>query len=353
MKKGIKILIGAAVGLCVIALIGARVLAPKEELDTVDIPTVSVDSLKRGSMESRIALMGTVQPSDTYYLMPKTAGELIEVYVENGQSVKQGDAIARLDNQKQIDAARYTLEQANAAATTAQNALNRMTPLYQAGDVSAQEYESVKAQATAASSQAKSAKLNYDTQVEFATITAPADGTVQNLSYTINGMLTQSSQLGVLVGEGAKTISFNVTEDVVRGLGIGEEIIVEKSGSSYKGIVSEVGKFINAQNGLFPVKATLTSAEGLQDGSSAKLSLVSKRVENAALIPLDYVYYSNSAPFVYLYEDGTVREREIELGIQNNTEAELISGLSESDMIISSWSKELYDGAAVKLEENS
>lgn len=350
MKKGIKIGIGVVVGLAFLGLIASRIFAPEEEIEVTELPTVTLGELQHGEMESRISLMGTVQPSDTYYLMPKTAGELLEVYVENGQEVKKGDAIAKIDNQKQIDAAKYTLDQANAAASTAGNALNRLTPLFQAGDISAQEYESARSQATAASAQAKSAQLNYDTQVEFATVTAPADGSIQNLSYTLNAMVSQSSQLGILVGSGAKTINFNVTEDVMRNLVMGEEVRVEKSGVEISGAVSEIGQVVNPQNGLFPVKAILTGAEGLSDGSSAKLSLVSAKSENADIIPLDYVYYANSQPYVYLYEDGIVRERMLTLGIQNKESAEVLEGLSAGDKIIATWSKELYDGAKVKLE---
>ncbi len=351
MKKGIKIGIGAAAGLAFIVLVAGRVLRPAPELPTTELPTVTLGKLATGNMESTISLMGTIQPSDTYYLMPKTAGELLAVYVENGQRVKQGDPIAKLDNQKQIDAAKYTLEQANASAATAGNALNRMTPLYQAGDISAQEYESTKAQATAASAQAKSAQLNYDTQMEFATLTAPADGTIQNLSYTLNAMLTQSSQLGILVGSGAKTVDFNVTEDVMRNLTLGEKVRVEKSGVTIDGTISEIGQVVNAQNGLFPVKAVLEGGGELSDGVSAKLTLVSARAENTGIIPLDDIYYSDSKPYVYLYQDGVVRERAITLGIRNNTEAQVLEGLTAEDQIVSSWSKELYDGASVKIQE--
>ena len=349
MKKGIKIAACAVVAVAVVVLVAQRMMQPAEEIQTKELPSVTLTRISQGSIANDISLMGTVEPSDTYAVMPKAAGEVLECYVENGQYVHKGDPIVKIDNQKQIDAAKYTLEQANVSATTAKDALSRMTPLYEAGDISAQDYESTKAQADAAEAQAASAKLNYDTQVEYATVTAPADGTIQNKDVTINAMVSQQSQLCILTGTGAKTLNFNVTEDVMENLELGETVTVEKNGGTYEGTITDVGRVVNAQTGLFPVKATLADAETLADGSSAKLTVVNEHAENTSLIPLDCIYYSNGNPYVYVYADGLVHKQELTLGIQNEESAQVLDGLNATDEVVSSWTNELYDGAGVNL----
>ncbi len=349
MKKGIKIAAGAVVVIGVLALVLQRMMQPAEVVQTKSLPTVTLTRMSQGSIANNISLMGTIEPSDTYAVMPKVAGEVLECYVENGQFVHKGDPIVKLDNQKQIDAAKYTLEQANVSATTARDALSRMTPLYEAGDISAQDYESTKAQADAAEAQAASAKLNYDTQVEYATVTAPADGTIENKNITINAMVSQQSQLCILTGSGAKTLQFNVTEDVMENLELGETVTVEKNGGTYEGTVTEIGHVVNAQTGLFPVKAELSAAETLADGSSAKLTVVNEHAENVSLLPLDCLYYSNGNPYVYVYEDGLVHKKDLTLGIQNEESAQILSGINAGDQVVQSWTNELYDGASVNI----
>ncbi len=349
MKKGIKIAAGAVVVIGVLALVLQRMMQPAEVVQTKSLPTVTLTRMSQGSIANSISLMGTIEPSDTYAVMPKVAGEVLECYVENGQFVHKGDPIVKLDNQKQIDAAKYTLEQANVSATTARDALSRMTPLYEAGDISAQDYESTKAQADAAEAQAASAKLNYDTQVEYATVTAPADGTIENKNITINAMVSQQSQLCILTGSGAKTLQFNVTEDVMENLELGETVTVEKNGGTYEGTVTEIGHVVNAQTGLFPVKAELSAAETLADGSSAKLTVVNEHAENVSLLPLDCLYYSNGNPYVYVYEDGLVHKKDLTLGIQNEESAQILSGINAGDQVVQSWTNELYDGASVNI----
>ena len=365
MKKQIKIAIGAVVVLGFAGLVATRMMKPQEEIQTKGLPAVTLTTATEGSIEQTTSLMGTVQPSDTYYITPKVAGELVEIYVQNGQSVEAGAPIAKIDNQKQIDAAKSQLEAANASvqaasqqAATAQDAVNRMTPLYESGDISVQSYNqtanSAKAAASqvdAAKAQAASAKLNYESQVEFATVTAPAAGVVQNQNMTLHGMVSQSSQLCVITGTGAKVVKFNVTEEVLQNLTLGQTVTVEKNGSSYSGTVTKLTKLVDPQSGLFPVEATLSGADALSDGSSTKLSLVAAKADHTLLVPVDAVYYSGGNPYVYTYENGVVKRVFITTGISDDQNVEVTDGLDGTEQIVNSWTDDIYDGAEVRIAD--
>ena len=365
MKKQIKIAIGAVVVLGFAGLVATRMMKPQEEIQTKELPAVTLTTATEGSIEQTTSLMGTVEPSDTYYITPKVAGELVEIYVQNGQSVEAGAPIAKIDNQKQIDAAKSQLEAANASvqaasqqAATAQDAVNRMTPLYESGDISVQSYNqtanSAKAAASqvdAAKAQAASAKLNYESQVEFATVTAPAAGVVQNQNMTLHGMVSQSSQLCVITGTGAKLVKFNVTEEVLQNLTLGQTVTVEKNGSSYSGTVTKLTKLVDPQSGLFPVEATLSGADALSDGSSTKLSLVAAKADHTLLVPVDAVYYSGGNPYVYTYENGVVKRVFITTGISDDQNVEVTDGLDGTEQIVNSWTDDIYDGAEVRIAD--
>ena len=363
MKKQVKIAIAAVVVLGFAGLVATRMMKPQEEMQTKGLPAVTLTTATEGSIEQTTALMGTVQPSDTYYITPKVAGELVEIYVQNGQSVEEGAPIAKIDNQKQIDAAKSQMEAANASvqaasqqAATAPDAVNRMTPLYESGDISVQSYNQTATSAKAAASQvdaakaqAASAKLNYETQVEFATVTAPAAGVVQNQNMTLHGMVSQSSQLCVITGTGAKVVKFNVTEDVLQNLTMGQTVTVEKNGTSYSGTITKLTKLVDPQSGLFPVEATLSGAGALSDGSSTKLSLVAAKADHALLVPVDAVYYSGGNPYVYTYENGLVKRVFITIGISDDQYYEVTDGLDGTEQIVNSWTDDIYDGAEVRI----
>ena len=356
MKKGAKIVIVLLILLGVAFLVGRRVLKPKEEVEHTQLPLATGISVEKGDLSITESLVGTIEASEQYALASKVSGEVLEIYAENGAELKKGDKIARLDNQKQIDAAKYTLEQAEAQAKAASDARNRLASLQASGDISAQDFESADAQAKAAEAQVKAAKLNYDTQVEFATITAPADGVLQNSILVKDAMIPQGTQIASLMGKGKQQLVFSVTEELMKNLSLGQEVKVEKGQEQYTGSITEISGVMNAQTGLFTVKANLENSS-LPEGSRVKLTVTKDSRTGVNLLPLSVIYYDNGSPYVYLLEkgegeNGTIKKQSVELGLQGEEKVEILSGLSEKDLVVSSWNNEMYDGAKVRLNSS-
>lgn len=356
MKKGVKIVIVLLILLGVAFLVGRRVLKPKEEVEHTQLPLATGISVEKGDLSITESLVGTIEASEQYALASKVSGEVLEIYAENGVELKKGDKIARLDNQKQIDAAKYTLEQAQAQAKAASDARNRLASLQASGDISAQDFEAADAQAKAAEAQVKAAKLNYDTQVEFATITAPADGVLQNSILVKDAMIPQGTQIASLMGKGKQQLVFSATEELMKNLSLGQEVKVEKGQEQYTGSITEISGVMNAQTGLFTVKANLENSS-LPEGSRVKLTVIKDSRTGVNLLPLSVIYYDNGSPYVYLLEkgegeNGTIKKQFIELGLQGEEKVEILSGLSEKDLVVSSWNNEMYDGAKVRLNSS-
>lgn len=356
MKKGVKIVIVLLILLGVAFLVGRRVLKPKEEVEHTQLPLATGISVEKGDLSITESLVGTIEASEQYALASKVSGEVLEIYAENGVELKKGDKIARLDNQKQIDAAKYTLEQAEAQAKAASDARNRLASLQASGDISAQDFEAADAQAKAAEAQVKAAKLNYDTQVEFATITAPADGVLQNSILVKDAMIPQGTQIASLMGKGKQQLVFSATEELMKNLSLGQEVKVEKGQEQYTGSITEISGVMNAQTGLFTVKANLENSS-LPEGSRVKLTVTKDSRTGVNLLPLSVIYYDNGSPYVYLLEkgegeNGTIKKQFIELGLQGEEKVEILSGLSEKDLVVSSWNNEMYDGAKVRLNSS-
>ena len=356
MKKGVKIVIVLLILLGVAFLVGRRVLKPKEEVEHTQLPLATGISVEKGDLSITESLVGTIEASEQYALASKVSGEVLEIYAENGAELKKGDKIARLDNQKQIDAAKYTLEQAEAQAKAASDARNRLASLQVSGDISAQDFEAADAQAKAAEAQVKAAKLNYDTQVEFATITAPADGVLQNSILVKDAMIPQGTQIASLMGKGKQQLVFSATEELMKNLSLGQEVKVEKGQEQYTGSITEISGVMNAQTGLFTVKANLENSS-LPEGSRVKLTVTKDSRTGVNLLPLSVIYYDNGSPYVYLLEkgegeNGTIKKQSVELGLQGEEKVEILSGLSEKDLVVSSWNNEMYDGAKVRLNSS-
>lgn len=355
MQKGLKA-IAILIVLSVLSFfIVRRIMKPKEEVEGKALPTVTCISMEKGDIAVKEELLGEISAKEQFRLLSKISGEVLEIDKENGSEVKKGERIALLDNQKQIDAAKYSLEQAKAQAQVTRDSRDRLSTLKESGDISVQDFEAADAQAKAAEAQVKEAKLNYDTQVEFSEITAPSDGILQNSILVKGAFIPQGTQLATLMGAGAQQVLFSATEELVKNLSVGQSIMLEKGKESYPGTITEISSVLLPETGLFPVKAEVENTD-FPEGSKAKISLTKDSRTSVNILPLNVLYYENGEAFVYVFEgtdgnEGLLRKKKVELGLSGEESAEILSGLSEEDKVVSSWNNEMFDGAKVRLQD--
>lgn len=355
MQKGLKA-IAILIVLSVLSFfIVRRIIKPKEEVEGKALPTVTCISMEKGDIAVKEELLGEISAKEQFRLLSKISGEVLEIDKENGSEVKKGERIALLDNQKQVDAAKYSLEQAKAQAEVARDSRDRLATLKESGDISVQDFEAADAQAKAAEAQLKAAKLNYDTQVEFSEITAPSDGILQNSILVKGAFIPQGTQLATLMGAGAQQVLFSATEDLVKNLSVGQSIMLEKGKESYPGTITEISSVLLPETGLFPVKAEVENTD-FPEGSKAKISLTKDSRSSVNTLPLNVLYYENGEAYVYVFEEtdgneGLLRKKKVELGLSGEESAEILSGLSEEDKVVSSWNNEMFDGAKVRLQD--
>ena len=355
MQKGLKA-IAILIVLSVLSFfIVRRIMKPKEEVEGKALPTVTCISMEKGDIAVKEELLGEISAKEQFRLLSKISGEVLEIDKENGSEVKKGERIALLDNQKQIDAAKYSLEQAKAQAQVTRDSRDRLATLKESGDISVQDFEAADAQAKAAEAQVKEAKLNYDTQVEFSEITAPSDGILQNSILVKGAFIPQGTQLATLMGAGAQQVLFSATEELVKNLSVGQSIMLEKGKESYPGTITEISSVLLPETGLFPVKAEVENTD-FPEGSKAKISLTKDSRSSVNILPLNVLYYENGEAYVYVFEgtdgnEGLLRKKKVELGLSGEESAEILSGLSEEDKVVSSWNNEMFDGAKVRLQD--
>lgn len=375
--------------LCALALAGGaayRLTRPEEAVETTPLPTVSVTRPETASIGIETSLIGQMVPGDLYYVTPKAAGEIREIYVEQGDFVEEGDPICEIDNQKQIDAAKISLDSAQVSVDTYQDSvataktnLDRMAALLNTGDVSSQTYEQTKAaydQAVAglegAKLQLEAAQLQYDTQVEYATVTAPVSGKIESESMEINALATQSTQLCVISGDSAKKVQFGVTDRLLPAFSLGETIRVEKQGETYEGTISSISTMVSAASGLYPLEASVADNGAIPAGASVKVYFTSEKAEDVLTVPTDTVYYDGGKNYVYTVSEiskeelsdtgsGTVatvmegntpaevHKIEVETGLSDGERTEIRSGISQEDTVILTWTNQLYEGAQVQV----
>lgn len=346
-KKLISAGIAVAVlaGLCVV-----RVLSTREEEAEPTFTVVETVRPEVADIELYTSLMGTIEPEQVARVYSEAAGTVTEVAVKAGEEIAAGQVICRIDT-KLVDSAKNALDNAALTYQEASAQFGRMEPLYQAGAIAAQEYESYRNTMQKAEIAYRQAKEDYDKQVADSNITSPISGKVEKCDIEELDRVTAGQQLFVVSGEGGRLVSTSLTENLHRKIKIGDTVLAEKLGIDYVGTVVEISEMTDEETGLYETKIRLEHTEGLNTGTTVKLSLCSNRAEQALTVPVDAVYYENSLPYVFTYDNGTVHQVFIEAGIYDSERRQVMSGLDGDAEVILTWSPELYEGAsAVKAE---
>ncbi len=366
MDKKKKIMAGA--GAAVIILAGAAFFlggkggngkaggpggpgGPRGMTQESTVTVVNAEHPTTGDISVTSNLTGTIEAADVVYVYAKAGGDVTAVDVKAGDIVSQGQVLMEI-NTEQVESAKNNMDSAQVNLSQAQSNLSRMEILYSSGDLSDQEYEQYQNNVKSAQLQYESAKLQYDKQVEYSTITAPIAGRVESVDVDVYDRVNQSGQLCVIAGEGQNSITFYVSQRMMQNLNVGDALEISKNGKTYSGSITEISSMVDSSSGLFKVKGDMESSDEIAIGSTVKLSLVTERAENVMLVPVDAIYYSGGKGYVYLYEDGKAKMASVEVGLYDSEHAQILSGVNADDMVVSTWSNNLYEGADIRLRSD-
>lgn len=346
-KGKAKVIIIAIVIILLAVAIVPRILEGREsEYEEATPPTVEVVQPKMGNIELTSSLIGTVEPSKVEEVYPEISGEVISVKVKAGQTVSAGQVVCTIEN-KQLDSTRISMETQQVTLSDAKTAMERAEALYANGAISTQSYEDAKNALSRAQLSYESAANEYNNQSSYSTVAASTSGLVEACDVEVYDNVSPQTKLCVISGGSEKVVSFDATERITKKMQVGDKLVLEKNGMKYEGTISEISTMVDETSGLFKVKATLDPKAALATGTSAKVYVTSDKVENVMIIPASAVYYENGKALVYTYEKGKAHKVFIEVGISDDKNIEVVTGLSNSDHVIATWSSELYEGASV------
>lgn len=238
------------------------------------------------------------------------------------------------------------LLQAESAYRTAEAGLNISEQ--SAALTQGQIRESTKEQSQTSLAMAQLGIDSAELALSYYTVTTPIAGTVIGKTVEVNGMATATSPAYTIASEDTMVVTFQVSESIMNTLAKDQKVTVERNGVTFDGVITEVGNAVNMQTGLFQVKAAITAnGQELPSGVSVKVSSDTYTAENEIIIPYDAVYFENEGSYVYTVKDGHAVKTYVTVGIFDDTNIQIVEGIAEGDIVITSWSPRLIDGVEV------
>lgn len=185
-------------------------------------------------------------------------------------------------------------------------------------------------------------------------ITATISGVIESVNVNEHDFATSSSPAFVISNKDAMVATFYVSEDVRNTFSTGQSVSVAKDENVYSGEIIEIGTAVDQTTGLFKVKASVNGdTSALLSGTKATVTTDTYHENNALIIPYDAVYYDGTDAYVYLVVDQKAKKTYISTGLYDTESIVISEGLTENDMLITTWSAQLRDGVAVSIVDTA
>ncbi len=311
--------------------------------------TVSVAQAVPAQGTGSIAITGTVRLKRETTLAFSTAGRIAAITVREGDSVRAGQVLARLDPTS-LGAASAS---ARAEAARADADLRRLAALAAKGWVTAPRVES--ARAAAAAARARVDQTGFD--LRLGVITAPAAGSILRRPVE-PGQVVAAGTAVLVLGETASGYVLRVPladADMARvARGQLAVVSIPALGSvPLAARISEIGARSDDATGTFRIELALPPRDGLRSGliGSARLRLGGIGAAGGAVsVPASAVFAARADEgFVYVYEaaNSLVRRRQVALGPLGDASLDITSGLQPGEQVVVSGADRLRDGLRV------
>ncbi len=321
----IKKLAAAAALLTITSVISGCFFFPEEE-KLLDPPVITPDKVaystytaKQKTIESVYSATGYIRSAtEAECFFTDYTGQLKNIYVRAGDTVKEGDLIAEMN----VGELEYLLEIQELKVQAAKL-----------------RYSSSGSQADKLDLEIEQSTLDmYRAQEKGAKIYAPAGGRV---SYVMKANPGDTVDPYRVIARIADPDDLYATADYSGGkdsFAVGDEVTLTIDGTPYRGAVTYTPRKAaedgaENQNLLCASFSDQLPAFGYL-GKTVDIKKVAAKSENAVVIPKTLIKTDGDRKYVMIYADGEKTERDIEIGITNASEAEIISGLKAGDAVI-------------------
>ena len=328
---------------------------------------VRMASVKRQAMPVVIDAVGGVEPEHSVAIRPQVNGTLTAVQFKEGDYVRQGQVLFRIDSRPmQVSVAQtqaaVTRDEAQLAQARAQE--SRLRPLAEKEYITRQEYDVAATQAKSLEATVVANKAVVDAaqlQLSYSQITAPISGRTGSLSVKAGTLLaagTGGAPLVVINSTKPILVALSVPQrnlDDIRAIWGKRELKVEIAPNGGGPLIATgtlvfIDNAVNTTTGTILVKARVRNEkEELWPGQFVSGRIVLRVEEDAITVPESAIQPGQEGPFVYVVREGRARLQNITVDRQIGREVVVSKGLQGDEQLIIEVPPTLTNGSQVVL----
>jgi membrane fusion protein, multidrug efflux system len=355
----------AAIVLVIIGIVGYQQYLKKHPKvpGTSEIVNVGPEGIiVAKSTQIRIdpAISGALIPQEAATLRSEISGPIVQTYVEQGQPVKRGQLLARIDD----SAIREALLSAQSAARSARLALDNATRdaerqqrLEAAGAVAPRDVEAAQralAAAQAAMADAQSRLAAAQQQLGRTSFRSPFDGIVSDRPVSAGDVVQPGTAIATVVNPASMRLEGSVPAEQLSSLKIGTPVIFTVNGygtQTFTGRIDRINPTADPATRQVRVYVTIPNEKSTLVGGLFADGRVATESRQGIMIPATAVDERGIAPIVLRIRSDTVESVPVQLGVRDNAsdQVEIRSGVSVGDTLLANAAQGLAPGTRVRI----
>ncbi len=277
-------------------------------------------------------------------VVAKTSGVALAVLVEEGQAVRAGQVLVRLDP----DRARLQAAQSAAQVRKLEANYNRSVQLSKQQLISANDLDQLKYDLE----NARAVNRLADLELSYTNVVAPISGVIASRSIKTGNFVQINTPIFRIVDTSRLEATLNVPERELATIKAGQPVLLQVdaiTGKTFQGTVDRVAPVVDSGSGTFRVIAAFDSGGTLQPGMFGRIRIDYDQRANAAVIPRVALLEGETDPAVFTVREGKAKRVEVKLGYVDGAWAEVLSGLKLGDPVVTAGKVALRDGSAVQV----
>ena len=267
---------------------------------------------------------------------------MVELAVEEGDVVRKGQLLCRLDDGEQ----KVALDEAKINRDQRETDFERIESMYTQNIISETEYLESKYQYELAVNAYAAASVRYD----YTRIVAPFDGVVTQRLVDEGEHVSIGSRLFVVADTDPLRLSMYLPEGEIKTIRSGQVVYIVPDANpdvQFTGKIVRLAPEVDQRTGT--VKVTAETRGGGIPGSFVRVRIVTDTRPSTLTIPRRGVVADAGERFVFITEADTVRKVEVMVGYEDEEYAEIVEGLQEGDSVVVAGSGGVRTGTKIKI----
>jgi len=317
-------------------------------------PTVVVSNLRVGVIAPEVEYVGTVYYPEVSDVAAESSGKIERVNFEEGQSVKKGDVLVKINSELTEMTLQETAASYDEVFTYFENArtdLRRIESLYQKKVVPEQRYNDSTFKAKSlekkvASLLAEIERLKLELQKK--SIQAPFDGIAIKRWVNHGEWLQPGSAVATLARDDVVDVVVEIPEGTMKLIRLEMDVKVKALGKETTGKISAIVPRADIATRTLPIKIRISNTSSLVEGMEARVSLPSMEPRKSLVAPRDAVMTLFGTPVVFAVSGSKVKMIPVKvIGYQGSMVGIEGEGLSEGMKLVVKGNERLRDNQTV------